>query len=40
MDMPAFPVLHYLEEFAQILSIELVMPPNHLILCDPLLFLP
>ena len=39
MDMPAFPVLHYLEEFAQILSIELVMPPNHLILCPPLLLL-
>ena len=40
MDMPAFPVLHYLAEFAQILSIELVMPPNYLILCHPLLFLP
>ena len=40
MDMPAFLVLHYLAEFAQILSIELVMPPNYLILCHPLLFLP
>ena len=30
-----FPVLHYLQE-----SIELVMPPNHLILCHSLLLLP
>ena len=36
--MPGFPVLHYLQEFAQI-HIELVMLSNHLILC-PLLFLP
>ena len=37
---PGFPVLHYLPEFAQILSIDLVMPSNLLILCCPLLFIP
>ena len=37
---PGFPVLHYLPEFAQTLSIESVTPSNHLILCCPLLFLP
>ena len=37
---PGFPVLHHLPEFAQTHVIELVMPPNHLILCRPLLFLP
>ena len=37
---PGFPVLHYLPEFTQIMSIELVMPSNHLILCHPLLLLP
>ena len=26
---PSFPVLHFLPEFAQIMSIELVMPSNH-----------
>ena len=35
--MPGFPVLHYLQEFAQIQS---VMPSNHLILCHPLLLPP
>ena len=35
-----FPVLHYLPEFAQTLSIVLVMPSNYLILCHPLLLLP
>ena len=25
---PGFPILHYLPEFAQIMSIESVMPPN------------
>ena len=35
--MPCFPVLHYLPEFAQLMSIESVMPSNHLILCHPLL---
>ena len=33
---PGFPVLHYLPEFAQIVS---MMPSNHLILCHPLLLL-
>ena len=37
---PGFPVHHYLPEFAQPMSIELMMPFNHLILCCPLLFLP
>ena len=37
---PGFPVLHCLTEFAQLMSIESVMPSNHLILCRPLLFLP
>ena len=36
---PGFPVLHYLPEIAQ-MSIESVMPFNHLILCRPLLLLP
>ena len=35
-----FPVLHYLQDFAQITSIELVMLSNHLILYCPLLLLP
>ena len=38
--MPGSSILHYLPEFAQIMSIELVMLSNHLILCCPLLFLP
>ena len=37
---PDLPVLHYLPEFAQLMSIESVMPSNHLILCRPLLLLP
>ena len=37
---PGFPVHHQLPELAQLMSIELVMPCNHLILCHPLLFLP
>ena len=36
--MPVFPVLHYVLEFAQLMS--LVVPSNHLILCGPLLLLP
>ena len=32
--------LHFLPEFAQLMSIESVMPSNHLILCHPLLLLP
>ena len=34
--MPGFPVHHQLPELAQIMSIESVMPHNHLILCHPL----
>ena len=37
---PGFPVLPYLPEFAQLMSIELMMPYNHLILHCPLLLLP
>ena len=33
--MPGFPVLHCVLEFAQIMSIELVMLPNHFIFCCP-----
>ena len=36
---PGFPV-HQLPELAQTMSVKLVMPSNHLILCHPLLFLP
>ena len=36
---PGFPVLHYLSDFAQLMSIDSVMPSNHLILCRPLLLL-
>ena len=35
--MPGFPVHHQLLELTQIMSIKLVMPSNHLILCRPLL---
>ena len=35
--MPGLPVHHQLLEFTQTMSIELVMPSNHLILCNPLL---
>ena len=31
--MPGFPVLHYVLEFAQLMSIESMMPSNRLILC-------
>ena len=37
---PGFPVPHHLLEFAQFMSIESVMPSNHLILCHPFLLLP
>ena len=37
---PGFPVHHQLPELAQLISIESVMPSNHLILCCPLLLLP
>ena len=38
--MPGFPVPHHLPKFAQLMSIESVMPSNHLIPCCPLLLLP
>ena len=38
--VPGLPVHHQLPEFTQTMSIELVMPSNHLILCCPLLLLP
>ena len=38
--MPGFPALLYLQEFAQLMPIELMMPSNHLILCCPLLLQP
>ena len=37
---PGLPVHHQVPEFTQLMSIELVMPFNHLILCRPLLLLP
>ena len=37
--MPGFPVLHYLPEL-NLMSIESVLPFNHLVLCHPLLLLP
>ena len=37
---PGLPVHHHLPEFAKFMSIELVMPSNHLTLCRPLLLLP
>ena len=37
---PGFTVLHQLLELEQLMSIELVIPSNHLILCHPLLLLP
>ena len=37
---PGFLVLHHLGVFAKLISIELVMPSNHLILCHPFLLLP
>ena len=38
--MPGLPVHHQLPEFTQTMSIESVMPSNHLILCHLLLLLP
>ena len=38
--MPAFPIHHQLLEMLKLMSIESVMPSNHLILCHPLLLLP
>ena len=37
---PGFPVHHQLPDLTQLMSIESVMPSNHLILCCPLLLLP
>ena len=37
---PGLPVHHKLPKLTQIYVQELVRPPNHLILCYPLLFLP
>ena len=37
---PGFPVHHQLPELPKLMSVESVMPPNHLILCHPLLLLP
>ena len=37
--MPGFPVLHYRPE-VKLMSIESVLPFNHLVLCHPLLLLP
>ena len=37
---PGLPIHHQLPEFTQPMSIELVVPSNHLILCHPLLLLP
>ena len=37
---PGLPVHHQLLEFTKTMSIESVMPSNHLILCRPLLLLP
>ena len=37
---PGLPVYHQLLEFTKLMSIESVMPSNHLILCRPRLLLP
>ena len=37
---PGYPVLQYLPEFLKIMSIESMMPFNHLILCHSLFLLP
>ena len=38
--MPGFPVLHHLPEFVWIHVHWVVMPSNHLVLCQPLILLP
>ena len=38
--MPSFPTITNSQSLLKLMSIELVMPFNHLILCCPLLFLP
>ena len=37
---PGFPVLYHLQSLLKLMSIELVMPSDHLILCHPLLLPP
>ena len=37
---PGFPVYHQLQGLLKLISIESMMPSNHLIFCRPLLFLP
>ena len=37
---PGFPIHHQLRSLLKLMSIESVMPSNHLILCHPLLLLP
>ena len=37
---PGFSVLHHLLELLKLMSIESVVPSNHLILCCPLLLTP
>ena len=37
---PGLPIHHQLLELLKLMSIESVMPANHLILCSPLLLLP
>ena len=38
--MQGFPFLHYIPSLLKVMSIELVIPCTHLILCHPLLLLP
>ena len=38
--MLGFLVLHHLPDLLKLMSIESVLPSNHLVLCHPLLFLP
>ena len=38
--MQGLPVLHHLQSLLKLMSIESVMPPNHLILCHPFSFCP
>ena len=38
--MPGLPVLHYAQSLLRLMSIELVVPFNHFILCHSLLLLP
>ena len=40
LQRPGFPVLHHLPELPRLMSIESVMPSNHLILCRTLLLMP